>query len=63
VSVIGLFYYLRIIKLMYFDDPGDLPVAEPRLGVRLALGLNALAVLVLGLIPNALMSLCARVLS
>ena len=25
VSVIGLFYYLRIIKLMYFDDPGDLP--------------------------------------
>jgi len=63
VSVIGLFYYLRVIKLMYFDDPGDLPVAEPRLGVRLALGLNAVAVLVLGLMPNALLSLCARVLS
>jgi NADH-quinone oxidoreductase subunit N len=63
VSVIGLFYYLRIIKLMYFDDPGDLPMAESRLGVRLALGLNALAVLALGLVPNALLSLCARVLS
>jgi NADH-quinone oxidoreductase subunit N len=63
VSVLGLFYYLRIIKLMYFDDPGDLPKGEPRLGVRVALGLNALAVLALGLVPNALLSLCARVLS
>jgi NADH-quinone oxidoreductase subunit N len=63
VSVIGLFYYLRIIKLMYFDDPGDLPRGEPRLGVRFALGLNALAVLALGLVPNALLVLCARVLS
>lgn len=63
VSVLGLFYYLRIIKLMYFDEPGDLPAGEPRFGVRLALGLNALAVLALGLVPNALLSLCARVLS
>lgn len=63
VSVIGLFYYLRVIKLMYFDEPGDLPASEPRFGVRLALGLNALAVLGLGLVPNALLSLCARVLS
>jgi NADH-quinone oxidoreductase subunit N len=63
VSVLGLFYYLRVIKLMYFDEPGDLPRAEPRAGVRLALGINALAVLALGLVPNALLSLCARVLS
>jgi NADH-quinone oxidoreductase subunit N len=63
VSVIGVFYYLRIVKLMYFDAPGDLPAAEPRLGVRLTLGLNALAVLALGLLPNALLSLCAKVLS
>ena len=63
VSVIGLFYYLRIVKLMYFDEPGDLPGAESRTGVRLTLGLNALAVLALGLVPNALLSLCARVLS
>ncbi len=63
VSVLGLFYYLRVIKLMYFDDPGDLPAGASGGGVRLALGLNALAVLVLGLVPGALMALCARVLS
>ena len=63
VSVLGLFYYLRIIKLMYFDDPGDLPRSEARPGVRLALGINALAVLALGLVPNVMLSLCARVLS
>ncbi len=63
VSVIGAFYYLRVVKLMYFDAPGDLPGAEARLGVRLTLGLNALAVLALGLLPNALLSLCAKVLS
>ena len=63
VSVFGLFYYLRVIKLMYFDEPGDLPLVEARTGVRLALGLNAAAVLALGLVPNVLLSLCARVLS
>ena len=63
VSVIGVFYYLRVVKLMYFDDPGELPQAEVRLGVRFALGLNAAAALVLGLLPNALLVLCAQVLS
>jgi len=63
VSVFGLFYYLRVIKLMYFDEPGDLPLVEARTGVRLALGLNAAAVLALGLVPNVLLSICARVLS
>lgn len=62
VSVIGAFYYLRVVKLMYFDEPGNLPVGGGALTVRAALGLNALAVLALGLLPNALLSLCARVL-
>ncbi len=62
VSVIGAFYYLRIVKLMYFDEPGDLPAGRGQLGVRLALGLNAAAVLALGLMPNSLLALCARVL-
>ncbi|MBM4213550.1 MAG: NADH-quinone oxidoreductase subunit NuoN, partial [Gammaproteobacteria bacterium] len=43
VSVVGLFYYLRIVKILYFDSPGELPVPERHGGVRLALGLNALA--------------------
>jgi NADH-quinone oxidoreductase subunit N len=62
VSVIGVFYYLRIVKLMYFDEPGNLPQGGGALTVRAALGLNAVAVLALGLLPNALLSLCARVL-
>lgn len=63
VSVIGAFYYLRIIKLMYFDQPADLPATDRRMGVRFALGLNALAAIVLGLLPAPLLDLCARLLS
>ena len=62
-SVIGVFYYLRVVKLMYFDPPGDLP--EGRGGgvaVRAVLALNAAAVLILGLVPNALIQLCAGVI-
>jgi NADH-quinone oxidoreductase subunit N len=62
VSVIGLFYYLRVIKIVYFDSPGDLPVPDRHGGVRLALGLNAAAVIVLGVLPQSLVELCSRVL-
>ena len=62
VSVIGLFYYLRVIKIVYFDAPGELPVPERHGGVRVALGLNAAAVIVLGVLPQSLVELCARVL-
>lgn len=61
-SVVGAFYYLRIVKLMYFDAPGDLPKAEPNLPLRVVLGVNGLAVLGLGLWPGSLLDLCARVL-
>jgi NADH-quinone oxidoreductase subunit N len=62
VSVIGVFYYLRVVKLMYFDAPGDLPVPERHTGVRLTLALNAVAVVALGLFPQALLELCQRVI-
>jgi NADH-quinone oxidoreductase subunit N len=62
VSVVGAFYYLRIVKLMYFDAPANLPATERQTGVRLALGLNAAAVLVLGLLPSPLLDLCARLI-
>ena len=62
VSVIGAYYYLRVIWYMYFDaGRAQTPIAR-QLGSRLALGLNALAVLALGLLPNALLSLCARLI-
>jgi len=63
MSVIGVFYYLRVVKLMYFDAPGDLPQGpSSTLAVRAVLALNGAAVLVLGLAPNALIQLCARVI-
>jgi NADH-quinone oxidoreductase subunit N len=63
VSVVGVFYYLRVVRLMYFDPPGDLPIG-PSSGkaVRAVLALNGIAVLILGLVPNALIQLCARVI-
>jgi NADH-quinone oxidoreductase subunit N len=63
LSVVGAFYYLRIVKLMYFDPPADRPAPEPRPGVRFAVGLNALAVVLLGLLPGPLLDLCARLLT
>src|SRR5205085_394504 len=62
VSVVGAFYYLRIVKLMYFDAPENLPTPEKNPGVRLALALNAAAVLALGLLPGPLLDLCARLI-
>jgi NADH-quinone oxidoreductase subunit N len=63
MSVVGAFYYLRIIKLMYFDEPaGELPASAREPGVRLALGINAAAVLALGLLPGPLLDLCARLI-
>ncbi len=59
-SLIGAFYYLRIVKVMYFDDPIDSSKIEARLDVRVVLSLNGAAVLVLGLMPNALMIICAE---
>ena len=62
VSVIGLFYYLRVVKILYFDAPGDLPIPAQQGGVRLALALNAAAVIALGVFPQSLIALCARIL-
>jgi NADH-quinone oxidoreductase subunit N len=59
-SLIGAFYYLRVVKLMYFDAPhaNDLaPSGEA--DVRALLSLNGLGVLVLGLVPQPTLALCA----
>ena len=63
MSVVGVFYYLRVVKLMFFDAPGDLPTGSSgAVAVRAVLALNGLAVLALGVVPNALIQMCARVL-
>lgn len=59
MAVIGAFYYLRIVKLMYFDEPLDFTPISPRADVAIVMSVNGLAVLVLGLMPQRLMELCA----
>lgn len=56
-SLIGAFYYLRIIKLMYFDEPENTEVLSSNGDVKILLSVNGFAVLALGIFPQALMSL------
>jgi NADH-quinone oxidoreductase subunit N len=60
-SIIGIFYYLRIIKVMYFDDAVDESPLECGRDMQIALSTNGLAILALGFYPAALMSLCVSV--
>jgi NADH-quinone oxidoreductase subunit N len=61
-SLIGAFYYLRIVKLMYFDEQRDSPTADAPLttgkGFRVALSANGLVLLLFGILPQPLMALC-----
>ena len=57
-SLIGAYYYLRIVKLMYFDEPLDASPAPGHADMRVLLSLNGLALLALGVLPEPLMSLC-----
>lgn len=59
MAVVGAFYYLRVIKLMYFDEPVDTTPIQAPIEMRIVLSANALALLVLGLMPQGLMTLCA----
>ncbi len=61
-SVIGAYYYLRVIKLMYFDKAKDSVALQPAVTMRWVLSSNGLAMLGLGLFPGALMAWCMEVL-
>jgi len=63
MAAVGAFYYLRVVKLMYFDDPQDHSLIAPQPDVAIVLGVNGLAVLVLGLMPQRMMELCAYAIS
>jgi len=60
LSLIGAYYYLRIVKLMYFDAPVDETPLEVSPDMRVVLSANGLAILALALLPNSLMALCAN---
>jgi len=60
LSLIGAFYYLRVVKVMYFDEPTDTSPIHAPSAARTVLSLNGAAVLVLGLLPGGLMAMCAQ---
>ena len=59
MSLIGAFFYLRVVKVMYFDKPLTVSTVSAPMDVRAVLTLNAAALLLLGLLPGGLMNLCA----
>ncbi|VAW73969.1 NADH-ubiquinone oxidoreductase chain N [hydrothermal vent metagenome] len=61
-SVIGAFYYIRLIKVMYFDDATDDQPLSSDFDLRFGLSANGLAILFLGLFPGSLMALCSQVI-
>ena len=63
MSVIGAFYYLRVIKVMYFDKADEAYEIDAQTDMRIMVSANAMAVLGLGIFPGALMALCASVFS
>lgn len=60
LSLIGAFYYLRVVKVMFFDEPTERgPLTAPA-DARLVMSLNGVAVLVLGILPGGLLALCGQ---
>ncbi len=63
-SIIGAFYYIRIVKIMYFDKPvDDAPLAPVGIDTQVLLTVNGLSMLALGIFPAWLLALCSAALS
>ncbi|MES2069375.1 MAG: NADH-quinone oxidoreductase subunit NuoN [Pseudomonadota bacterium] len=60
LSLIGAFYYIRVVKLMYFDEPTDTSPIKVHGDMHIVLSINGLAVLALGLVPGALITACSQ---
>ncbi|MCZ2134790.1 MAG: NADH-quinone oxidoreductase subunit NuoN [Burkholderiales bacterium] len=61
-ALVGAYYYLRVVRVMYFAEPQERSIALPPRPITAVLSLNALAVLVLGAAPGALVAVCVKVL-
>ncbi len=60
LSLIGAFYYLRVVKVMFFDEPADRSPLSAPADARVVMSLNGIAVLVFGLLPGGLLALCSQ---
>jgi NADH-quinone oxidoreductase subunit N len=63
MSLIGAYYYLRVVKLMYMDAPVGEITLDPRADARWLLSGTAIATLVLGILPGPLLDLCQRAIT
>jgi NADH-quinone oxidoreductase subunit N len=63
MAAIGAFYYLRVVKLMYFDAPQDRSAINAPVDMQLILSINAVLLLGLGLLPQGLMNICGAAIS
>jgi NADH-quinone oxidoreductase subunit N len=59
-ALVGAFYYIRVVKLMYFDEPVETHAIRPGLDVGILLSANGLAMLALGILPQPLMQMCLQ---
>ncbi len=60
LSVVGAFYYVRVVKAMYFEEPTDLALIAPTQDMHVALSANGALIIVLGIAPQYLLALCAN---
>ncbi len=60
LSLVAAFYYLRVVKVMYFDEPVDAEPIVATADMRVALSVNGAFVLILGIVPQYLLALCAQ---
>jgi NADH-quinone oxidoreductase subunit N len=60
LSLVGAFYYLRVVKVMYFDKPITATTVVASADVRVVLCINGALVLLLGIFPSGLMTLCLQ---
>jgi NADH-quinone oxidoreductase subunit N len=60
MSLIGAYYYIRVIKVMYFDEPVDTAPIVVANGAQATMAVNGMLILLLGIVPGPLLSLCAE---
>ena len=58
LSVVGAYYYLRVLKVLYFDEPEGQSVGEPAIDVGAIISFNGLLMILLGVMPGILMGIC-----
>jgi NADH-quinone oxidoreductase subunit N len=62
-SLIGAFYYLRVVKVMYFDEPTDTSAIVAPFDMRVALSVNGVAIVLLGVVPGGLLTACLHAMT